>query len=139
MKKLWQKLSGVLGKGEIQESEELSADDFATFFRDKVEAVRSLHVYTTPPHDVTYKSTPTINEWAEVTADEVEKLILIGSALSKSCQLDPASTWLVKDMRTAVTFCCSAVQQVTEDWLFCFPAAFKLAVIPPSTAEEEWT
>jgi len=33
----------------------------------------------------------------EVTADEVEKLI--GSALNKSCQLDPAPTWLVKDMR----------------------------------------
>ena len=38
-----------------------------------------------------------MNEWAEVTADEVEKLI--GSALNKSCQLDPAPTWLVKYMR----------------------------------------
>ena len=92
MKKLWRTLSGILGKGETQESEELSADDFATFFHDKVEAVRST-TSTTPPHDVTYKSTPTINEWAEVTADEVEKLI--GSALNKSCQLDPAPTWLV--------------------------------------------
>ena len=66
------------------------------FFHDKVEAVRST-TSTTPPHDVTYKSTPTIDEWAEVRADEVEKLI--GSALNKSCQLDPAPTWLVKDMR----------------------------------------
>jgi len=74
MKKLWQTLSGILGKGETQELEELSADDFATFFHDKVEAVHST-TSTTPPHDVTYKSTPTINEWAEVTADEVEKLI----------------------------------------------------------------
>ena len=63
----------MLEKGEIQEAEELSADDFATFFRDKVEAVRST-TSTTPPHDVTYRSTPTVNEWAEVTADEVEKL-----------------------------------------------------------------
>jgi len=30
-----------------------------------------------------------------VTADEVEKLI--GSSLNKTCQLDPVSTWLVKD------------------------------------------
>ena len=61
----------MLGKGDRQESEELAADDFATFFRDKVEAVRST-TSATPPHDVTYKSMTTINEWAEVTADEVE-------------------------------------------------------------------
>jgi len=50
MKKLWRTLSDVLGKGKTQDSEELSADDFATFFRDKVEAVCSA-TSTTPPHD----------------------------------------------------------------------------------------
>jgi len=45
------------------------------FYRDKVEAVRST-TSTTPTHDVTHKSTPTINECVEViAADEVEKLI----------------------------------------------------------------
>jgi len=54
MKKLWRTLSGVLRTGETQDSEELCADDFATFFRDKVEAVavRST-MSTTPPHNVT--------------------------------------------------------------------------------------
>jgi len=44
------------------------------FFRNKVDAV-CLATSTTPPYDVPYKSTPTINEWTAVTADEIEKLI----------------------------------------------------------------
>jgi len=53
------------------------------------------------------------------------------SALSKSYQLDPASTWLVKDMRglLSCTFCCTAVHQVTEDWLFS--GRFQVTVIRP--------
>ena len=38
----------------------------------------------------------TLDEWSPVSTDEVEKFI--SSALSKTCQLDPAPTWLVKDM-----------------------------------------
>jgi len=34
--------------------------------------------------------------WSAVTVNEVEKLI--ASALNKTCQLDPAPTWLVKEM-----------------------------------------
>ena len=48
-------------------------------------------------YDVPYRLTPTITEWSIVTSEEVEKHI--GSALNKPCQLDPAPTWLVKDMR----------------------------------------
>jgi len=63
-----------------------------------------------------------------VTNDEIEKLI--GSAPCKSCQLDPAPTWLVKDIRCllspfiALLFNKSLASR-------CFPAAFKLAVIRP--------
>jgi len=75
-----------------------------------------------------YITTPTINEWAEVTADEVEKLI--GSALSKSCQLDPASTWLVKDMRRLLLpFVALLFKKSLKTG--CFPATFKIAVIRP--------
>ena len=42
------------------------------------------------------KVTPTLSQWTTVTHDEVEKMI--GSALNKTCQLDPVPTWLVKDV-----------------------------------------
>ena len=38
----------------------------------------------------------TFDGWRAVTTDEVSKLI--GSALCKTCQLDPAPTWLVKEV-----------------------------------------
>jgi len=63
-----------------------------------------------------------------VTAEEVERMI--GSSPNKSCQLDPAPTWLVKDMRTllsppiAVLFNLSLATG-------CFPTEFKEAVVLP--------
>ena len=48
-------------------------------------------------YDVPYRHTATFAEWSVVTSEEVEKLI--GAALNKTCQLDQAPTWLVKDMR----------------------------------------
>ena len=64
----------------------------------------------------------------EVTADEVKNLI--GSALNKSCQLDPAPTWLVKDMRgVLLPFVALLFSKSLKTG--CFPAAFKLAVIRP--------
>ena len=72
--------------------------------------------------------TPTISELAPVMAEEVERMI--GSSPNKSCQLDPAPTWLVKDMRTllsppiAVLFNLSLATG-------CFPTEFKKAVVCP--------
>ena len=40
--------------------------------------------------------TSSLADFAAVTIDEVAKLI--SSALNKTCQLDPAPTWLAKDM-----------------------------------------
>ena len=74
MKKLWRTLNGVLGEATAPQAEELTADDFAAFFRDKVEDVRSTTA-STPLYDVPYRSTPTVDEWNAVTVDEIEKLI----------------------------------------------------------------
>jgi len=54
-----------------------TADEFVTFFANKVDAVRQSTTST-----------------ALVTPEAVVKLI--GSAPNKSCQLDAAPTWLVK-------------------------------------------
>ena len=51
MKKLWRSLNGVLGEVDIADTAELTAEDFAKFFTDKVEAVRS-STASTPLYDV---------------------------------------------------------------------------------------
>ena len=80
---LWRTFNSVLGVDRTNETSELSA----AFFHDKVDSVR-LSTQSTPLYDVPYRSTPTLDEWTAVTADEVTKLI--SAALCKACQLDPA-------------------------------------------------
>ena len=52
---------------------------------------------STPIYDVPLRATPTLAEWTPVSPDETEKLI--SAAVNKTCDLDPAPTWLVKEMR----------------------------------------
>ena len=120
-------LQGVLGEANGEVSDAHTADDFATFFQNKVDSVRS-STATTSLYDVLCRSTLTISKLAPVTAEEVEKMI--GSSPNKLCQLDSAPTWLVKDMRTllsppiAVLFNLSLATG-------CFPTEFKEAVVHP--------
>jgi len=100
IKKLWRALHGVLGESRADETTEHTADDFATFFNDKVASVRA-STAATPLYEVPYRRTPLLTEWTAVTADEIDKLI--GSAPNKTCQLDPVPTWLVKDVRRLVS------------------------------------
>ena len=95
---LWKTLQGVLGEANGEVSDAHTTDDFATFFQNKVDSVRS-STATTSLYDVPCRATPTISE--PVTAEEVERMI--GSSPNKSCQLDPAPTRLVKDMRTLLS------------------------------------
>jgi len=63
-----------------------------------------------------------------VTSEEVDKLI--SAALNKTCQLDPAPTWLVKDMRRLLSPFISLLfsKSLTTG---CFPQQFKEAVVRP--------
>jgi len=95
-KSLWRTMQGLLGETSATETGVHTADDFATFFKNKVDAVRA-STAATPLHEVSYRTTAsTLDDCSAVTDDEVEKLI--ASALNKTCQLDPAPTWLVKEM-----------------------------------------
>jgi len=106
----------------IDETAALTADEFATFFQNKFESVHS----STPLYDVPYKTTVTLDAWTAVTADEVEKLI--GSALCKTCQIDPALTWLVKDVRGLLSpFIALLFNRSLVDG--CFLSEFKKAVV----------
>jgi len=63
-----------------------------------------------------------------VTVDEIQKLI--SSAPNKTCELDSAPTWLVKDMRGLLSPFISLLvnKSLTAG---CFPAAFKEALVRP--------
>ena len=73
-----------------------TADDFATFFTQKVDSVQAATA-TTPLYDVPFKTSSLW--WSLVTDHELHKLI--SCAPTKTCQLDPLSTWLVKDVYAA--------------------------------------
>jgi len=64
--------------------------------------------------------------WRVTTTYEVEKLIF--STLCKTCQLDPAPTWLVQDMKAMlsliVMLLCNKLLAVDH-----FPSDFKTAVV----------
>jgi len=62
------------------------------------------------------------------TTDEIEKLI--SSALCKTCQLDPAPIWLVKDMRGLLSPFISLLFNKSLD-TGCFPSEFKKALVRP--------
>ena len=129
MKKLWKTMSDIMGEKSRSKSEENthSAEDFATFFANKVEAVRK-STATTPPHDVLNTATYSIDEWTPVTSSDVEKLI--GSALNKTCQLDPAPTWLIREFRSLLS---PFIALLFNESLAtgCFPTKFKHALVFP--------
>jgi len=93
MKKLWKALHGVMGEMRAEETMDHTADDFASFFNDKVESVQA-STAAKPLFGVAQKTTPILSECSTVTVDEIDKLI--GSAPNKTCQLDPVPTWLLK-------------------------------------------
>jgi len=63
-----------------------------------------------------------------VTHDEVEKMI--GSALNKTCQLDPVPTWLVKDVGQLLSpFIALLFNKSLASVIF--PSDFKHAVVRP--------
>jgi len=127
MKKLWRAFHSVLGEATNGDVQEPISDDFAVFFRAKVESVRA-STASTPLYDFPHKATPTLEEWTAVTSDEVE--MLISSALCKSCQLDPTPTWLVKEMRTLLSpFISLLLNKSLASG--CYPSLFKEAVVHP--------
>ena len=125
MKRLWRTLHGVLGEASNVDASELIAEEFAVFFKDKVESVRA-STSSTPLYDVPSKWTPALEQWTSVISDEVVKLI--GSSLCKSCQLDPAPTWLVKEMcELLLPFISLLFNKLLASG--CYPPEFKKAVL----------
>lgn len=93
-RKLWRTLSSIMGDTKnTSNSSGHTADEFATFFANKVDDVRRSTSSTALP-DAAVTARHALNGWELVTPEVVVKLI--GNAPNKSCQLDVAPTWLVK-------------------------------------------
>jgi len=128
-KKLWQTMSGIMGEKPTGQCEngDCTADDFAKFFADKVDSIRT-EAASTPPHHSTDTASHVISDWKPVSALEVEKLI--GSSRNKTCQLDPAPTWLIKDHRSLLSpFIALLVNRSLATG--CFPKKYKHAIVFP--------
>ena len=89
--KLWRTLNGVLVDAVTKETGSKTADEFATYFKDKVDSVRA-STATTPLYDVPLMVTPTLSQWTAVTPDEVEKMFVwLGSKVTGHQHLHSAT------------------------------------------------
>jgi len=55
-KRLWRMMEGLLGEASTDDTSLHAADDFAVFFKDKVDAVRA-STATMPAYEVPFKAT----------------------------------------------------------------------------------
>ena len=69
-----------------------------------------------------------MDAWAPVTASEVEKMI--GDAPNKTCNLDPAPTWLIKEFHRLLSPFVALLINVSFI-SGCLPAKYKHAVVSP--------
>ena len=129
MKKLWQTMSGIMGEkpGGRCDDGDCTAEDFAKYFSEKVDSIRSA-TSTTPPQDIPDMSSHVLNDWRPVTALEIEKLI--SSSLNKTCQLDPAPTWLIKDLGSLLSPFIAVLANKSLA-TGCFPRKYGHAIVFP--------
>lgn len=104
-----------------------TADDFATFFRSKVNNIRRATA-NAPLPVIADRSCSQLSAFDDVSAEEVFK---IGTkAPTKHCYFDPAPTWLVKRLlpvlaETLAKICNASFHEGI------FPANLKEAVVRP--------
>ena len=94
-KKLWNSFSSLMNteSRESVSNPAISADDFATFFKQKVEMIRNeTSMAPSPEYSVT--SAPSFSQFTPVTVDEIVELI--DNTNNKSCELDTVPTTLIK-------------------------------------------
>ena len=104
-----------------------TADEFATFFANKVDVVRQSTSSTALP-DVAVTARHALNEWELVTPEAVVKLI--GNTPNKSCQLDASPTWLVKQYSGLLAPFIALLFNAFHS-TGCFPAKFKTRLSLP--------
>ena len=92
-KALWSKVNVLLKTPQLSTSVPHSADDFAAFFRSKVDKIRQATA-AAPPPVIDDRPCTNLSAFSPVTPDEISKIVK--AAPSKHCSLDPVPTWLLK-------------------------------------------
>ena len=79
-------------------------------------------------HDITCIATHTLDSFSTLTIEQTEKVI--DAVQGKTCQLDPAPTWIVKGFSTLLSPFIARLfnESLASD---CFPERYKLAIIRP--------
>lgn len=134
-KQLWKTINKILHRTSnpsLPDSPSLStlANSFATFFGEKIETIRS-HFPSNPLPTCKIKPKPVkspLDSFIPATSDEIRKLIK--SSPSKSCDLDPIPTKLLKTcIDSLIIPITSIVNKSLEAGVF--PSLFKTAHVNP--------
>ena len=100
---------------------EHSASDFAKFFTEKVEGIKTKTMQAPVPR-INHRSVPQLGRFEEVTSHEVTALLR--ATPNKQCFADPAPTWLVRQMGDVVApVITDMIKKSFED--DCFPTSQK--------------
>ena len=126
--KLWRTLSNIMRENKTTDCNDKvhTDDEFAKFFS-YVEIVRT-STSSVPLQNIPYTATHNIDARTAATTSDVEAVI--SSTLSKTCQLDPAPTWLAKNFRRLLSPFITLLfnkSLVTGH----FPAKYKHTIISP--------
>ena len=137
-KKLFNIIANLLGKNNVPvlpdaRSDLALANSFSAFFVGKIDKIRQGFDMTNS--NVTSSQTAAYNpilvnmeSFEPTTEDEVKKVLM--KAPTKSCELDPIPTWLIKKCLDAfIPFITCIVNKSLEDGIF--PQNLKLAYIRP--------
>ena len=135
MEKLGRTLSDIMGEKTAKaEDNSHTANAFANFFVDTVEAVR-LSTSSVPLQDIPYTATHELDSFLTLTPEQVERMI--GAAQGKTCQLDPAPTRIVKEFRTLLLPFIARLFNVSLA-TGCIPERYKHAINAPSVEEDQY-
>ena len=133
-RKLWRELHKTLNKVSdatlpSHESKKSLADQFASFFSNKIKKIRDNFGSIGTENDIHPPSDPRkINVFSQVSEEAVDKIIK--TSPTKSCLFDPLPTFLIKE---CIDILLPSLTKLVNCSLMegCVPDAFKSAVVTP--------
>ena len=124
---LWSKIGVLFNPPNTTSDSTFSADEFADFFQTKIDKIRRATSGAMPPV-IEPKQTPILSGFKPVSAEEISRII--GASPSKHCLLDPAPTWLIKQLlpdlaETIAKMCNMSLEEGI------FPNSLKSTIVRP--------
>ena len=128
-RKLWNTLSSVMGKKKTSPVQDgINADVFLKCFSDKIADIRSATSGSGTPSFSPFTGTQKLNSFPVLSVGDVTNLI--ARAANKSCGLDPAPTWLVKEYADQLAPLLTVLFNKSLSSGY-FPNSFRIAEITP--------